>query len=129
MLWRGGGLGQEKGERTTQGVAQEKHFPRANDWENISWVLTTVDSKTGDSEVFHMAIWNLTGSAVEKEADSLVVDTLSHDPLGHTGRDSSSFLECIWERRHCLPRNKRPDRCYFPPWPLNTGVEISAKDG
>lgn len=43
----------------------------------------------------------------------------SEVPMGCTGREDSLFLDCFWERWHCLSEDQRIRRSHYPPPPLS----------
>lgn len=77
-----------------------------------------------------MEVWVPVGTAVflwSRRADSPEVVVQSTDPLGYIERDSSPYLECIWERWHCLSRDKRACRHYYAPLLHGIGAEASVE--
>lgn len=78
-------------------------------------------------------VWSPKGATVllwRKRSDSLgAEDKQSDDLLGHTGRDSPCFLECISERWHYLSGGKRASEHFFPLTPLTIAAGIAAEGG
>ena len=51
------------------------------------------------------------------------------NPLVHTRRGVSLFLECLWEKGLCLPREKRKSGHHYAPLYLSIGTETPAEGG
>ena len=69
------------------------------------------------------------GAPMKKKSRGPGVDSRSEDPLDCIGRGGSPFLECIWERWHCLSGDKRPGGSHCAALFLSIGTETPVEGG
>ena len=126
VLWRGGspgdgerkGVGGEKREwEKCPGDRKRKTFPLSiwlEKWEGLI-ILSFYNSGALPPKFLRSVPRGTAALLWRKMAETLEC----------TGRDSFPFLECIWERQHCLSGDK--ELHHYTPLPLSIWTEIPAE--
>lgn len=113
-----------------QGIAEQNFLPKTIDWKKgRDWIPAGFISNGSQSLRIQRSMLKPRSCLVglvalwwRRRVETQEQTAWSEDPLYFMGRNSSSFLECIWEKRHSLSGDKRSEMCPWAALFTNTGM-------